>query len=88
MAMSSSVGASSPDLFHVAADGRVTPTKDLLSRAPAIVRHHLSSLPVHRAMIRVVEALLLQWVSPHRWASSYFALAPQENVTRFHMQES
>ncbi len=59
MAMSSSVGAISPDLFHVAADGRVTPTKDLLSRAPAIVRHHLSSLPVHRAMIRVVEALLV-----------------------------
>ncbi len=52
-------GSRDNDLFRVAPDGRVSPTPALLSRAPAIVRHHLSTLPVHRAMIRVVEALLV-----------------------------
>jgi SAM-dependent methyltransferase len=47
------------DLFEVAPDGRAKPTQALLSKAPAIVRHHLSTLPVHRAMIRAVEALLI-----------------------------
>jgi SAM-dependent methyltransferase len=36
---------------------RATPA--LLARAPALVREHLSSLPVHRAMIRVPECLLV-----------------------------
>lgn len=34
-------------------------TPELLARAPAIARHHLATLPVHRAMIRVVECLLV-----------------------------
>ena len=37
----------------------VRPTPELLARAPAIARHHLETLPVHRAMIRVVECLLV-----------------------------
>ena len=48
-----------PVLFDVDKDGRVRATRQLLDRAPAIVRHHLSTLPVHRAMIRVVESLLV-----------------------------
>ena len=59
MATVSGSGSSTSPLFEVAPDGRVTPTAALLARAPAIVRHHLSTLPVHRAMIRVVEALLV-----------------------------
>src|SRR5688500_2597530 len=39
--------------------GLVRPTPELLARAPALTRHHLATLPVHRAMIRVVEALLV-----------------------------
>ncbi|HEX2513164.1 MAG TPA: class I SAM-dependent methyltransferase [Chloroflexota bacterium] len=41
------------------AGGLVRPTPELLARAPALARHHLATLPVHRAMIRVVEALLV-----------------------------
>ena len=37
----------------------VLPTPELLSRARAMARHHLETLPVHRAMIRVVECLLV-----------------------------
>jgi SAM-dependent methyltransferase len=37
----------------------VQPTPELLARAPEIARHHLQTLPVHRAMIRVVECLLV-----------------------------
>ena len=37
----------------------VRPTPELLARAPAVARHHLGTLPVHRAMIRVVECLLV-----------------------------
>ncbi len=37
----------------------VQATPELLARAPAAVRHHLATLPVHRAMIRVVECLLV-----------------------------
>ncbi len=37
----------------------VRPTPELLARAPEIARHHLQTLPVHRAMIRVVECLLV-----------------------------
>jgi YYY domain-containing protein len=37
----------------------VLPAPELLSKAPQIVRHHLATLPVHRAMIRVVECLLV-----------------------------
>jgi SAM-dependent methyltransferase len=59
MATVSANGVVIPELFNVHADGRVTTTEALLSRAPSIVRHHLSTLPVHRAMIRVVEALLV-----------------------------
>ena len=59
MATGSAPGSAILPLFDVAIDGRVTPTPALLARAPAIVRHHLSTLPVHRAMIRVVEALLV-----------------------------
>ena len=59
IATMSAPSAEVPGYFQVAPDGRVTPNDDLLSRAPGIVRHHLSSLPVHRAMIRVVEALLV-----------------------------
>jgi SAM-dependent methyltransferase len=36
---------------------RLTPA--LLARAPDVVRHHLATLPVHRALIRVVECLLV-----------------------------
>jgi SAM-dependent methyltransferase len=45
-----------------AGDGRprlVLPTPELLARAPAIARQHLTTLPVHRAAIRVVECLLV-----------------------------
>jgi len=31
----------------------------LIARAPEVARHHLATLPVHRAMIRVVECLLV-----------------------------
>ena len=37
----------------------VAPTPELLARAPDIARHHLATLPVHRAIIRVVECLLV-----------------------------
>lgn len=37
----------------------VRPTAALLARAPAVARHHLATLPVHRALIRVVECLLV-----------------------------
>ncbi|HEV2121555.1 MAG TPA: class I SAM-dependent methyltransferase, partial [Chloroflexota bacterium] len=37
----------------------VRPTPDLLARAPQIAQHHLATLPVHRAIIRVVECLLV-----------------------------
>lgn len=37
----------------------VLPTPELLGRAPEIVQRHLATLPVHRAMIRVVECLLV-----------------------------
>ena len=37
----------------------VRPTEALLARAHDVARHHLSTLPVHRAMIRVVECLLV-----------------------------
>jgi SAM-dependent methyltransferase len=37
----------------------VRPTPDLLARAPAVARHHLGTLPLHRAVIRVVECLLV-----------------------------
>ncbi len=37
----------------------VVPTPELLGRAEAIARHHLKTLPVHRAVIRVPEALLI-----------------------------
>jgi SAM-dependent methyltransferase len=37
----------------------VTATPALLARAPEIARHHLATLPVHRALIRVVECLLV-----------------------------
>ena len=37
----------------------VLPTPELLARAPEIARHHLETLPVHRAIIRVVECLLV-----------------------------
>ena len=37
----------------------VRPDAALLARAPEVARHHLATLPVHRAMIRVVECLLV-----------------------------
>ncbi|MGH2355572.1 MAG: class I SAM-dependent methyltransferase [Chloroflexota bacterium] len=37
----------------------VRPTPEVLARAPEIARHHLATLPVHRAIIRVVECLLV-----------------------------
>lgn len=37
----------------------VRATPELLARAPEIARHHLATLPVHRAIIRVVECLLV-----------------------------
>jgi SAM-dependent methyltransferase len=37
----------------------VRATPELLARAPAVARHHLATLPVHRAIIRVVECLLV-----------------------------
>ena len=48
-----------PDLLRMGADGQVFATASLLSRAHAIARHHLSTLPVHRAIIRVVECLMV-----------------------------
>jgi SAM-dependent methyltransferase len=38
---------------------RVVPTPELLALAPTLARHHLATLPVHRAIIRVVECLLV-----------------------------
>lgn len=38
---------------------RVRPTPELLARAPEVARHHLATLPVHRALIRVVECVLV-----------------------------
>jgi SAM-dependent methyltransferase len=37
----------------------VRPSPALLARAPAVAHHHLTTLPVHRALIRVVECLLV-----------------------------
>jgi len=37
----------------------VRPEPALLARAPQVVRHHLATLPVHRALIRAVECLLV-----------------------------
>ena len=48
-----------PGLLRMGADGQVFATASLLSRAHAIARHHLSTLPVHRAIIRVVECLMV-----------------------------
>ncbi len=54
-------GSSPPvaELLRIAADGQVFATASLLARAHAIARHHLSTLPVHRAIIRVVECLMV-----------------------------
>lgn len=37
----------------------VRATPELLARVPDVVHHHLATLPVHRAMIRVAECLLV-----------------------------
>jgi SAM-dependent methyltransferase len=37
----------------------VRSTPELVARAPGIAQHHLATLPVHRAIIRVVECLLV-----------------------------
>ncbi len=42
-----------------AAPELVRPNATLLARAPQVVRHHLATLPVHRALIRAVECLLV-----------------------------
>ncbi len=51
--------ASNPGLLRIADDGQVFATASLLARAHAIARQHLSTLPVHRAIIRVVETLMV-----------------------------